>query len=135
MSEFFQWDPQAYGVNVDAMDKEHERLIAIMNELHELHAAGAPALRLQNVVGRLGAFTVEHFEHEEAYMKSIGWPRLGVHQRIHEDLLEKFGKHAKELEAKGVLTDEFFLFLRRWLKAHIQGVDRQYGSPGLAESA
>ena len=39
------------------------------------------------------------------------------------------------LREKGVLTDEFFLFLRRWLKAHIQGVDRQYGDPGLAQSA
>ena len=136
MTQFFQWDPEKFSVLVQSMDDEHQRLIAIMNRLHERNEAGAGKIELAGIVKELAAFTVEHFKNEEAHMEAIGFPGLASHKLIHKDLLEKFGGYAEEFEASGELTDEFFLFLRRWLKAHIQGIDRKYGEHGrLADSA
>ena len=80
-------------------------------------------------------FVLTKFDKHLGDTAAEGGDETRFERRMQASLLEKFGKHAKEFEAKGVLTDEFFLFLRRWLKAHIQGVDRQYGDPGLAQSA
>lgn len=135
MSDFFQWDPTEFTVHVGAMDREHETLIGIMNRLHERHAAGASRAELTALVRELGNYTVKHFTNEEAHMASVGFPGLRTHQLIHKELLEKFQGHARAFEASGQLTEDFFGFLRRWLKAHIKGIDRQYGTHGANRTA
>ena len=136
MSTFFQWDPSVYSVSVDKMDREHEVLIEIMNRLHARYSAGAATAELSGIVQELVDYTVLHFEHEEAHMESVGYPGLGSHKLIHKDLLEKFGKHVDAFRTSGALTEDFFLFLRRWLAAHIKGIDRKYGEHGkLAKPA
>ena len=35
--------------------------------------------------------------------------------------------HKLRFEASGVLSNDFFAFLKVWLKAHICGIDMKYG--------
>lgn len=115
-------------VGVAKMNHEHQGLLDLMNELHDLKVAGKSGPEVLKVLDALGAATVSHFADEEVYMESIDYPKLSTHKLIHKDLLEKFGKYSSEIHARhGVMGDDFFIFLKHWLTAHIKGIDMQYG--------
>lgn len=137
MPDYLPWDRIKYTVNVDAMDHEHEGLVALMNRLYARHSAGATSGELERVLDELGAATVRHFANEERYLEAIKYNGLATHKLIHRDLLTKFQSHAATFKRTRKLDDELFRFLRSWLTAHIQGIDRKYGSAsdGLAKSA
>lgn len=132
MDSFFEWDAAKYGLKVPRMDEEHQGIIASMNKLHVQRESNATVPELAREVDHLVSLTVRHFADEEAYMAKIGFPELAKHKLIHKSLLEKVMQHKNEFEASGKLTDEFFAFLKMWLKAHICGIDIKYAQYGKA---
>lgn len=130
MSEvMFQWDPSRYSVHVDSMDREHQRLIEIMNKLYARNFEKASKAELTGLIKELGALTKAHFEHEESIFSKIpDYTQAGVHKLIHRDLLARFDEHASKFERTGELGDDFFRFLKTWLQAHIAGIDIKYGA-------
>jgi hemerythrin len=126
MSSFFEWDPEIYSVRVPRMDRGHQDIIACMNRLHTLSQAKAPLAQLARTVDELVQVTVKHFAEEEAYMESVGFADLPKHKIIHKTLLSKVMEHKSQFLASGRVTDEFFAFLKVWLKAHICGIDVKY---------
>ena len=132
MSNFFEWNAEIYSVQVPAMDRGHQMIISCMNRLHTQNQAKAPVAQLTRIVDELVQVTVKHFNEEETYMASIGFPDLAKHKIIHKTLLGKVTEHKAQFDATGKLTDEFFAFLKVWLKAHICGIDIKYGRHRLA---
>lgn len=126
MSDYFQWDASKYGINVSAMDYEHEILIGHMNAVHSLHVAQAGRTAIGAALEKLAAYTRKHFADEEAYMARIGFPGLRLHAGVHKQLLARIDEFAAEFARTGALTDDFFIFLKMWLKAHICGIDVKY---------
>jgi hemerythrin-like metal-binding protein len=131
---YFEWEGR-YELGVAAMDAEHRALVDLMSKLHERNLAGAPPWELKAILGDLEALTKKHFADEEACMASRGFAGLATHKLIHADLLAKFGALAAEYAATGGRVPEaLFGFLRLWLSAHIQGIDRKY-APARASVA
>jgi hemerythrin len=126
VSDLFTWDPQKFSVHVDDMDREHQKIIVLMNRLHELYKQGAPATEQGKALTALAEYTVKHFADEEAYMGRIGYPGLLVHKGVHKHLLERVGQFVAAFKASGKLGDDLFAFLKMWLSAHICGVDMKY---------
>ena len=123
---FFEWS-KMFDIGVQDMNREHQKLLEIMNRLYDRHEAKADRTEIKALLKELGDYTVKHFSDEEAYLTSISYPDLEKHKLIHKDLLEKFGAHVTEFSTSGVLNERIFAFLKMWLSAHIQGVDMKYG--------
>lgn len=117
-------------VHVPKMDDEHKILVSKINDLIDAldrHDRSADLPLVQKAFGALAEYTTKHFADEEAYMKSVNYPQLHSHQRIHKKLLEQVGEFGGEL-TRGQLDDmKLIAFLRNWLISHIMGVDMQYG--------
>jgi hemerythrin-like metal-binding protein len=126
MSGFFEWNAAKFGLGVHDMDDEHQQLIDLMNKLHALYAAHAPASEQGQALTALLNFTGKHFKDEEAYMEKIKFPGLRVHQGVHRQLLERMNGFAQNFKTQGKLGDDLFVFLRMWLSAHICGIDMKY---------
>ena len=126
MSNLFVWDPGKYSLHIGPMDDDHQKIIASMNKLHELHDAHAGRASLARTLAELISITVKHFSDEEAYMEKIGFPDVIKHKMIHKSLLENMNEHKVHFEATGELTEAFFSFLSFWLKSHICGIDMKY---------
>ena len=126
---FFVWDDTTLSTNVDAMDDEHKEIVRLMNKLWDANEAGESKAKLTGIIDELGTYTVKHFQDEEAYMEKINFPSLDSHKFIHKDLLEKFGEHKAKFEqgSDDKVQKSFFDFLKLWLTAHIQGIDKKYG--------
>ena len=129
MSDYFTWIPEKYELQVPDMDREHQILIGHMNQLHDLYSRHAPRNQLALALDGLARYTVKHFQDEEAYMARTHYRDLASHKQIHANLLRKVGAHVSAFQASGTLNEEFFSFLRMWLKAHICGIDSQYARP------
>jgi hemerythrin len=125
----FEWDATKYTTYVTAMDQEHEKLVLIMNRLFTENESGAPKSKLLQTIEDLGKWTTTHFAHEEAFFSKMkDYKSIDTHKRIHQTLLENFATHAAKFKAEGDrVPQEFFLFLKVWLTAHICGIDRKYG--------
>jgi hemerythrin-like metal-binding protein len=122
-----EWD-NSLDIGVGAMNDEHKQILDAMNRIYDAAQAGRTGEEINRLVGLLGDVCVRHFKDEEAYMEGIDFPGLAVHRIVHQDLLKRFATHAEAIrEAGGRATDDFFYFLRYWLRAHIKGIDRKYG--------
>ncbi len=114
-------------VKVAAMNREHQRLITLMNRLHELNDKRASKKEIRGALNSLATYTVTHFNNEEAYLEKINFKGLRSHKLIHKNLLEEMRKHIAAFEkGDGRLSEKFFGFLRRWLVSHIRGIDGKY---------
>lgn len=135
----FTWDDR-YLLNVPQMDNEHRVLIGKINGLIEALKEHNDSPNLPNVKAaftELANYTVKHFDDEEKYMESVGYPQLESHRRIHHKLLSQVGDIAKQLD-NGTLDDlKTIAFVRDWIVSHILGVDMQYGkhAQGFRRSA
>lgn len=127
MSDFYKWDPAMLSVNVKEMDNEHIELIKRMNALHAAYTANKSTEELGRLVDALAAYTVKHFQDEEAYMEKVKFDGLATHKIIHKQLLDQVTKHVNDFKTSGKLGDEFFKFLAVWLTSHIRGIDTKYG--------
>lgn len=122
------WD-QTLDIGVSSMNKEHRDILDAMNKIHDAHAAGRTGAEINALVAKLGDVCVSHFRDEEKFMEDAGFPGLATHKIIHQSLLADFTKHAGAIKAAGgKANDEFFSFLKRWLIAHIKGIDAKYAA-------
>ncbi len=120
------WD-QTLDIGVTAMNNEHREILDAMNEIFDAHEAGQKGDVINQLVSRLGEVCTRHFADEEDFMEKVGYPGIKSHKLIHKQLLEDFSSHASAIKAAGGKANEdFFGFLKRWLVAHIKGIDSKY---------
>jgi hemerythrin-like metal-binding protein len=125
--DVIEWKPE-YSVAVEAIDKQHQALVALIAHLQEAMLEG----RTKQVVGPLFAsmnrYTKYHFAFEEKLLEENGYPGLEAHRNEHARLIAEL----KELESKylqGSLAAgaPLMKFLRTWLVNHICVHDKEYG--------
>ena len=124
---FFEWT-RDLDIGVEQMNAEHQRLIAMMNDIYAMTEAGAERGKVAKAIDELAAFAKEHFAREESFMESVNYPGVKQHKEIHVKLLERFSQHVNEFQqGDGTVGKQFFSFLKIWLSSHIQGIDMHYG--------
>jgi hemerythrin len=78
------------------------------------------------ILNKLQLYAEHHFCLEEAYMAELNYPQaeahIGAHDRFREEL-------ASLVETQGnmdsALQEALFLFLSKWLKLHVFGIDKE----------
>ncbi len=113
---------------VRAIDRQHEELIGMLNELDAAHAGGCPQSVLDDVLQRLGTYVIFHFGTEEALM--AGLPHNEAHARQHRHEHAGFIDKLAGLRAKGAddgrqTMEALIDYLNEWLYQHILKSDRE----------
>jgi diguanylate cyclase (GGDEF)-like protein/hemerythrin-like metal-binding protein len=124
----FQWD-DCFATGLADVDKQHQRLIDLINRFGELvmRVEGASALELEVVFAELAQYAQFHFAEEEALMAASGLTPQYVegHRQKHRKfiaevtLLYEGITSDNRSAAKGLLE-----FLTNWLAYHILGTDQ-----------
>ncbi len=114
-------------VGVTDFNKQHQRLVALINELHAAMLEGKGSQAIGHVLREMGDYTVYHFQAEERLMAAKNYPGLAPHRAEHEAFVAKV-KDLTERFERGTLalSVETLNFLKDWLVHHIQGTDKQY---------
>ncbi len=127
MSMLITWEP-SLSVGVESIDKQHRRLVDMVNDLHTSMLAGHGQDALGKILSGLVAYTHEHFRHEEQLMRTHGYPTSDVHFKQHRELektVQEFG--TRFAEGKERISIELSRFLKDWLTHHIMRTDKELG--------
>ena len=123
----FEWN-ESLSVGVAAMDNQHKRLYAVMNELFLAMSQGKGQDVLEKVTDELVNYTRTHFTAEERLLTTHGYPGLAAQKTSLEEFTHRVTQTAAPLrQGRAVMTVSVSSFLRDWLTKHIQGSDKQYG--------
>jgi hemerythrin len=124
----FEWNDK-YSIGVKEMDRQHQVLFSILNDLHEAMLKGIA----QNVTGdllqKLIDYTKNHFAAEESLMTAARYPGLAGHLIKHKELLMQVDDlAARQKRGEIAVSVQLMQFLRNWLTTHIQQEDRRYSA-------
>lgn len=116
-------------VQIESIDKQHQKLIAMLNELFNALKNDEEKAYLQDLLQGLADYTVEHFRDEEKLLEENGYPEYAKHKAQHEGFVAKVNEFKEKFEAgEEMLAIEVLDFISDWIYGHIMGVDRKYSA-------
>lgn len=118
---------ETMSVGVARIDKEHQRLIELINLLHSEMTAGKSNEVMGHVLDQLIAYTKGHFAMEEGLFRTLNYPQGAEHKKEHDALTKKVVDLQAEFKAgKTFIGAPTLSFLREWLTQHILKQDMSY---------
>ena len=117
---------------IEMIDREHKRLFEIAENLYQLKCREYVTDKydhIREILTELRDYTMTHFEHEEAYMKSISYKRMFSQLSQHDALRETIS--GWDLDAIDEDQDEaigdMLNLSTDWLVNHILNEDKRIG--------
>jgi hemerythrin len=121
-----QWD-ESFSVNVTEIDKQHQRLVEMINELYDAMRQGKGKVVIGKTINGLVDYADLHFKTEEKYFDLFAYSDALAHKREHADFVKKVTEFRSGLESgKLSLSLDVMNFLSDWLQNHIKVVDKKY---------
>ena len=79
------------------------------------------------ILSKLTDYTLEHFKHEEEYMKMLNYPKYKEHKKDHKEfILQVATFNTNLLSATPPKPEEILIFVKNWWINHILKVDIEY---------
>jgi len=126
--QYVEWKPQ-YSVGIDSIDRQHKKLIALINSLQTAVDYSAGAEYEREALNELVDYTKTHFGYEEDLMEKFGYPDFTLHRAEHELMISRVEQVLAEYQVNpDTAMQNAIDFLRDWLINHINGTDKQYSS-------
>jgi hemerythrin len=121
------WD-SSFSVNVAEIDRQHQKLVQMINGLNDAMREGKGKDVLANVIDGLIGYTRTHFGTEEKYFDQFQYPDRDNHKKEHVEFVKKVSEFREKFEKGQIgLSIQVMNFLSDWLRNHIMGVDKKYG--------
>jgi len=118
---------ETMSVGVTKIDKEHQKLIELINLLHAEMSHGKSNQVMGKVLDELIAYTRSHFATEETLFRTHGYPDAAAHKSEHDGLTKKVLDLQADFKAgKTFIGAPVLSFLRDWLTQHILRQDMAY---------
>ncbi len=122
----FRWT-ETYSVKIQELDRQHQGLFNIINQLNDALESGQGATVMDNVLDELLDYATHHFAAEEMLMEKHQFPGLLMHQLEHQAFGRRIQQYLEDFRSGKVATPAaLLLFLRSWLKEHILKTDKGY---------
>jgi hemerythrin len=125
---FVEWTDE-FSVGVPEIDRDHKRLLGLLNNLHDAVETGAGHEALGQVLEGLIVYVSYHFAHEHTLFLRTKYPGYEKHRSQHEALTATVKEVHEDFSsgAADTLPDEVLKFLKAWLYKHIMESDRAFG--------
>ncbi|MGC2064500.1 MAG: bacteriohemerythrin [Thermodesulfovibrionales bacterium] len=115
-------------VGIREFDSHHQRLLQLINKLHDSVLAGNDSMILSEVLTEVLNYTMYHFFAEEAEMQKYAYPGIEQQKKEHLALTEKTLCLIQNFrENKEGIGQEVLDFLEEWWMHHILDTDVKYG--------
>ncbi len=123
---------EKYYTGVEMIDREHEKLFQIINDIYKLVEEEYSADRYDEVLGlldRLEEYTQTHFSHEEELMEQNDFPELEFQRNAHVSFIERLSDRdmGESMADPREFLEGLLDYLFAWLGNHILRHDRKIG--------
>jgi hemerythrin len=125
-----EWD-DSLKLGVAIVDAQHERLIGIINRLHEAKVEGRSTEVIGEIMDELIIYTATHFSMEEKYFAQFSYADAEEHKQEHDALIEKVTAFVDSFEkappaSRAGLAQELLQFLQIWWRYHMLDTDAKF---------
>lgn len=125
---------EIYRTGLEEIDAEHVVLLDLTDKARKLLEDENMLFKnddISRILKGLHDYTVQHFDHEEEYMTSIGFDGLETQKAQHQVFREKLNQFMEEVNKVSLGTQddmlrELFGYLEKWLHDHIKIEDMKY---------
>lgn len=129
----FVWEDK-YSLHIAEVDRQHQRLFALFNELYDAMQQGHGPEVVDKVLTSVIDYTAYHFAFEEKLLKDAGYDEEEAHRAEHQKLAEQAKALAQKLRQEHAdVTMATLKFLGDWLTRHILVSDKRYAPFLLAQ--
>lgn len=121
---------EAFEIGVESVDQEHKSIVENFEKLYQLMRQGTGHAYYKELISFLENYVNDHFTHEEAFQKSINYPRFNEHVRAHSWFKSQVKLIAENVKNRSVEDKDLIqinLFIRDWLANHILVEDAKIG--------
>jgi hemerythrin len=123
---FIEWNNR-FSVGVSEIDSQHQKLVGMINDLHDAMLQGKGKAVLGDIIKGLVDYAGAHFLTEEKYFDQFGYPDAGSHKGEHSAFTQKAAEFKDGFDAgKLALSITVMDFLSSWLRNHIKVADKKY---------
>ena len=129
MITLIEWSDE-YSVGVNSLDKEHKKIIGMLNRLINDHTS-EPIEVVNDMFSEIFQFKDEHFVTEEEFMKKNKYPELQRHKEEHNKFKRETASMCKKLmnsQNPNKIREEMLVCLRKWFEFHILTEDMKYAA-------
>jgi len=124
---FMKWN-DSYKIGVDAMDKQHQKWLSILNDFYDNMDDKKITDNMIKMLDEAIRYTLFHFKEEEAYMTRIGYPKLVDQKKKHAEIAGKLKGYKDQLSSgKTVMSVAVTSEMKKWFNEHITNDDKAYG--------
>jgi hemerythrin len=121
-----KWD-DSFSVDIVEIDGQHQRLIEMINDLHDAMKHGKGKDVLGKIINGLIDYAGYHFRTEEKYFHKFGYPDANSHKEEHLAFTHKVAEFKDGLATGKIgLSMELLDFLTQWFQNHVKIVDKKY---------
>ena len=125
---FMTWS-ESYTVNSYALDTQHRKLFALVNDLHDAIQEERSKAIIGASLDALLAFAKTHFRDEENLLAKLKYYDLAFQKDEHNAFLVKIaGFQAQHNSGRIALSMPMLDYLKNWLLNHIAKEDKKYSS-------
>lgn len=116
-----------YSVGIRKIDRQHHRIIDILNELYDLDRS-RERQQLQHIFTLLRDYVQEHFGDEELLMREAGYPGLEHHKQEHARFIDTICEYHRDyLKGRRLVLINVYNVIWDWLVSHVLTEDRKLG--------
>jgi hemerythrin-like metal-binding protein len=122
--DFAQWT-ENLSVDIEIIDEQHKKLIAMLNEV----AMGIynNTSDLKEILKGLKEYTEVHFGEEEELFRKSEYPDIQKHLKEHKYFIGKLAEFERDsLQNDVSVSLNLLQFLKDWLFYHIEIIDESY---------
>jgi hemerythrin-like metal-binding protein len=131
MGKFLNWQ-EKWNTEIPDIDKQNLELANQLNRIvDELQKTKGQQYKqnsnLESLLSEFYDLTLDHFNAEEALMRTISYPRYASHRQEHVMLKAEMAQLIREIKQGQSRLDMGTLrALKHWYVAHLAGPDRDY---------
>ena len=118
---------ELYSLGSKKIDTEHKMLFKIAAEAFSVVSPDKKLLKIKTVLKKLIEYTKIHFNDEEQYMQSIGYPELNTQKDHHKKIIISMNNFTKQLSKKSLydVEKELARLIEIWFIHHIVYEDKK----------
>lgn len=118
-----EWKDE-FSVGVPDVDHEHQQLIALINDLHDIMSRDDNKVTVMDFLGEIYSQVSAHFALEEKIMRERKYDEYAEHKADHEALLDELRDIMDDYEEGAYFSDYAFAdTLEKWFSDHFRTRD------------
>jgi len=112
------WDDK-YKIGIENIDIQHKKLFDLVNDLYDLDTSEDNKEEIRVILYRFSDYMQTHFQDEEKYMLSIGYPQLDKHKKIHKGIIDALSLIIHTPAKLSIIQTKMRVVAKRYLVDHI----------------